>query len=153
MTGYLKFVMSTGLLFCVCSTATLASLSKEGKASIQTATFKGSYLNVFASVAEVFHDSGYDLENADEWLGLVTTMWKEERIGLLFTEDIRSKISARVKRGEENRIEVKLKSIVQTKTENGWRGAEDDMKIYAAKRYYKKYFRLIKKKLNDKQRK
>ncbi len=143
----MKFLVIFVFLFYTCGTTTMSSLSKEEKEAIQTATFKGSYINVFIAVVEVFHDAGYHVEHADETLGLITTDWKEEKTGIFFRESIRKKINVALEIVDENSTKVKLSCLAQTKTDNGWSGTEDEMRLYAAKKFYKKYFKLIQTKL------
>lgn len=131
------------MLVCACSTATMASLSKEEKEKMQTALFKAPYLKVFIAIVEVFHDKEYYIENADEWLGSITTKWKADK-------DVRRKINATLEGVAENTTKVRLKYSVQKQIERGWYSTEDDMRIYTAKKYYKKYFDLIKRKLKRK---
>lgn len=131
------------ILICACSTATMASLSKEEKEKMQTALFKAPYLKVFIAIVEVFHDKEYYIENADEWLGSITTKWKVDK-------DVRRKINATLEGVAENTTKVRLKYSVQKQTERGWYSTEDDMGIYTAKKYYKKYFDLIRRKLKRK---
>lgn len=131
------------ILICACSTATIASLSKEEKEKMQTALFKAPYLKVFITIVEVFHNKEYYIENADEWLGSITTKWKVDK-------DVRRKINAMLEGVAENTTKVRLKYSVQKQTERGWYSTEDDMRIYIAKKYYKKYFDLIRRKLKRK---
>ena len=131
------------MLVCACSTATMASLSKEEKEKMQTALFKAPYLKVFIAIVEVFHDKKYYIENADEWFGSITTKWKADK-------DVRRKINATLEGVAENTTKVRLKYSVQKQIERGWYSTEDDMRIYTAKKYYKKYFDLIRRKLKRK---
>jgi len=131
------------MLVCACSIATMASLSKEEKEKMQTALFKAPYLKVFIAIVEVFHDKEYYIENADEWLGSITTKWKVDK-------DVRRKINATLEGVAENTTKVRLKYSVQKQTERGWYSTEDDMRTYIAKKYYKKYFDLIRRKLKRK---
>ncbi|TET62769.1 MAG: hypothetical protein E3J47_03110 [Candidatus Stahlbacteria bacterium] len=131
------------ILICACSTATMASLSKREKEKMQTTLFKAPYLKVFIAIVEVFHDKEYYIENADEWLGSITTKWKVDK-------DVRRKINATLEGVAENTTKVRLKYSVQKQTERGWYSTEDDMRIYIAKKYYKKYFDLIRRKLKRK---
>jgi hypothetical protein len=118
----------------------MASLSKAEKEAMQTALFKAPYLKVFIAVVEVFHDKEYYIENADEWLGSITTKWK---VG----KDVRRKINASLEGVAENSTKVRLKYSIQEQTERGWVGTEDDMRVYTTKKYYKKCFDLIRQKL------
>lgn len=140
MQRYIIFLLFFVCLFCACSTATMASLSKEKREKMQTALFKAPYLQVFIAIVEVFHDKEYYIENADEWFGSITTKWKVDK-------DVRRKINATLEGVAENTTKVRLKYSVQKQTERGWYSTEGDMRVYTAKKHYKKYFDLIKQKL------
>jgi len=131
------------MLICACGTATMASLSKEEKEKMQTVLFKAPYLKAFIAVVGVFHDEKYYIENADEWLGSITTKWKVDK-------DVRRKINATLEGVAENTTKVRLKYSVQKQTERGWYSTEGDMRVYTAKKYYKKHFDLIRRKLKRK---
>lgn len=104
-------------------------------------------MNVFIPIVEVFHEEGYAIDQADEWLGIITTTWREERVGLFVKKDVRRRMSAYLEKIDLNATRVKLECHVQVKGESGWQGDMDDMRIYEAEKFYKKFFRLIKRKL------
>ena len=138
-----RFLLPFVCLFCACSTGTMASLSKAEKEAMQTALFKAPYLKVFIAVVEVFHDKEYYIENADEWLGSITTKWKVDK-------DVRRKINATLEGVAENTTKVRLKYSIQEQTNRGWHSIEGDMRVYTTKKHYKKYFDLIQRKLKGK---
>jgi hypothetical protein len=142
-----KFLIVISALFYSCSTTTIASLPSEKRDAMQTAVFEGSYMNVFIPVVEVFHDEGYTIDQADEWLGIITTTWKEERVGLFAKKDIRRRMSAYLEKIDVNATRVRLECLVQVKGDSGWQGTEEDMRVREARKFYKKFFRLIKRKL------
>ncbi len=144
-----EFFIAIFALFYSCSTTTMASLPSEKRDAIQTAVFKGSYMNIFIPVVEVFHDEGYTIDQADEWLGFITTTWKEERVGLFVKQDIRRRMSAHLEKIDVNATRVRLECLVQVKADSGWQSIEQDMPAYEARKLYKKFFRLIKRKLEE----
>lgn len=143
------FLIAIFFLLYSCSTTTMASLPSEKRDAIQTALFKESYMNVFIAVVELFHDQGYSIDQADEWLGVITTLWIEERVGLFSKKDIRRRMSVHLERIDINATQVRLECLVQVRGESGWQGAKDDMRIYEAKKLFRRLFRLIKRKLEE----
>ena len=150
MKRYIKFLIFLIFLLCTCATTTMASLSKEEKKLMQTTIFKASYLRIFIKVVEVFHDAGYFIWNANEEQGVIITKWQEGTMyiyGEWGALDARSKISATVQMVGVNTTKVKLKYLMQTRTGRDWQGTEDDMLVHVAKKSYKKYFDLIRRRL------
>lgn len=139
------------LLTSGCATATMGSLSQSEKDAIQIAVFKTPYNTLFPIVLEVLEDAGYFIANADKEIGLITTEWKEGALSfeeeLFFGSGVRRKMSAKLKKIDENTTEVKLRGIAQTKNYGSWSGTENDARVDVAKKSYQKYFDAIQSKL------
>lgn len=144
-----RFVIAAFFFLYSCSSTTMVSLSSERRNAIQTARYKDSYMNVFIAVVELFHDQSYPIDQADEWLGIITTGWREERVGLFSKKDIRRRMSVHLERIDVNATQVRLKCFVQARAESGWQDAADDMRVYEAEKFYGKFFRSIKRKLEE----
>jgi len=143
------YIITIFFLCYSCSTTTMASLSSDKRDAIQTALFKESYMNVFIAVVEIFHDQGYSIDQADEWLGRINTLWKEERVGLFSKKDIRRRMSIYLERIDTKTTQVRLKCLIQVRGESGWKDAEDDMRVFEAKKLYRRFFSLIKRKVEE----
>jgi len=136
-----------------CATATMGSLSQSEKDAIQIARFKASYNTTFSVVLEVIEEAGYFIANADKDIGLITTEWKEGALSfeeeLFFGSGVRRKMSANLKKVDDNTTEVKLRGIAQTKSFGSWSGTENDMGVDNAKKSYQRYFDAILSKLGQ----
>ena len=94
------------LVISLCLRAILPATAAGAPSVERTQRFHSSYLNVFVSVVHALVEKGYEIENADELLGVITTKWKEETIGFFSRRDIRLRINASILQHEDDVTEV-----------------------------------------------
>jgi hypothetical protein len=140
-------VIVCACIVSTCGARTIPSHQHETENATGTAVFDRPFFRVFVSLIEVFHSAGYSLDNADELRGVVSTQWKEERIGFFSRRDIRKKVSAKLENIGEHATQVTLKYAIENKTEYGW--AEGTIASYESKQFYRKCFNQIERKLSD----
>lgn len=114
---------------------------------LRTQQFHSSYLNVFVSVVHALVEKGYEIENADELRGVITTKWKEETTGFFSRKDIRRRICATVLQNEEDVTEVGLQCLSEIKEEDTWH--ERAMSRFEKRRFYHTLFRSIQRNVNE----
>ncbi|KPK68855.1 hypothetical protein AMJ87_11305 [candidate division WOR_3 bacterium SM23_60] len=111
------------------------------QSALRTQRFHSSYLNVFVSVVHALVEKGYEIDNADELRGVITTKWKEERTGFFSRKDIRRRICASVLQHEDDVTEVGLQCLIEIKEENRWH--ERTMSRFERRKLYLTLFRSI----------
>ncbi len=109
--------------------------------------FHSSYLNVFVSVVQTLVEKGYEIENADELRGVITTKWKEERTGFFSRKDIRRRVYASVFQHEDDVTEVGLECLSEIKEEDMWH--ERTMSRFEKRKLYRTLFRSIHRNVNE----
>lgn len=123
----------------------LSFSADDAQSALGARLFHSTYLNIFVSVVSVFSERGYEIENADELRGVITTTWREETVGFFSRRDIRRRLSARVTQHDEDITEVTLQCHTEIKEEDTWH--DQTMSSFEKKRLHRSLFRAIRDKV------
>ncbi|KPK68066.1 hypothetical protein AMJ87_12440, partial [candidate division WOR_3 bacterium SM23_60] len=129
------------ILLCVC----FSFSADEARSDLGARFFHSSYLNVFLSVVDAFSERGYEIENADELRGVITTTWREETTGFFSRRDIRRRLCANVMQHDEGSTEVALRCHTEIKEADTWH--DQSMSSFEKKRLHRRLFRAIRDKV------
>jgi len=129
------------VLLCFC----LSFSADDTWSALGARLFHSTYLNAFVSVVSAFSERGYEIENADELRGVITTTWREETVGFFSRRDIRRRLSARVTQHDKDITEVTLQCHTEIKEADTWH--DQTMSAFEKKRLHRRLFRAIRDKV------
>lgn len=141
----MSFLKLVTIFFCL--QIVLPVASKGAPRVLRRQQFHSSYLNVFVSVVHTLVERGYEIENADELRGVITTKWKEEKTGFFSRRDIRRRVFASVLQHEDDVTEVGLDCVSEIKEEDMWH--ERTMSRFERRKLYRTLFRSIQRNINE----
>lgn len=135
------------LAILLCLQGFLPVTAEPSRTVLRAQRFHSSYLNVFVSVVHALVEKGYEIENADELLGIITTKWKEETTGFFSRKDIRRRINASVLQHEDDVTEVGLHCFVEIKEDDKWH--ERTMSRFERRKFFHTLFRSIQRNVHE----
>jgi hypothetical protein len=137
--------MSVGRVWVVLLCACFSLSADDTQRDLGARIFRSSYLHAFVSVVDAFSEWGYEIENADELRGVITTTWREETIGFFSRTDIRRRLSAYVTQHDQGSTEVALQCCTEVKESDTWH--DRTMSSFERKQLHRRLFRAIRDKV------
>ena len=135
------------LTIFLCLQGFLSVTAAPSRTALRAHRFHSSYLNVFVSVVHALVEKGYEIENADELRGVITTKWKEETTGFFSRKEIRRRINASVLQHEDDVTEVELHYLIEIKEDDRWH--ERTISRFERRKFFHTLFRSIKRNVDQ----